>query len=260
MNIADHATGAADSPALIVADGDTVSYGELYARSQRVAALLHDAGLRRGDGVALVLPNRKEFLEITWGCQLSGLYYSAINTHFTADEVAYVIDDSEAKAVFVDAGGEVRINVAGVSHPYEDALAGAGEAPPLSDGSEMLYSSGTTGWPKAVRRPLPDDGKGSWAQKVLEYSLTQRYGMTESSVYLSPAPLYHAAGVNYTMAVQRVGAAVHRDAQVRRRGRAASDREHTASRMRSSCRRCSCGCSSCRMRCARPTTSRVSSV
>ena len=77
----------------------------------------------------------------------------------------------------------------------------------MSDGSEMLYSSGTTGRPKAVRRPLPEDGKGSWAQKVLEYSLTQRYGMTESSVYLSPAPLYHAAGVNYTMAVHRVGAA-----------------------------------------------------
>ena len=111
MNIADH---AADSPALIVADGGIVSYGELYARSQRVAALLHDAGLRRGDGVALVLPNRQEFLEITWGCQLSGLYYSAINTHFTADEVAYVIDDSEAKAVFVDAGGEIRVS-AGVS-------------------------------------------------------------------------------------------------------------------------------------------------
>ncbi len=87
----------ADSPALIVADGDTISYGELYARSQRVAALLYEAGLRRGDGVALVLPNRPEFLEITWGCQLSGLYYSAVNTHFTADEVAYVVDDSEAQ-------------------------------------------------------------------------------------------------------------------------------------------------------------------
>ena len=71
----------------------------------------------------------------------------------------------------------------------------------------MLYSSGTTGRPKAVRRPLPEDGKGSWAQKVLEYSLVQRYDMTASSVYLSPAPLYHAAGVNYTMAVHRVGAA-----------------------------------------------------
>ena len=83
----------------------------------------------------------------------------------------------------------------------------AGAAPPISDGSEMLYSSGTTGRPKAVRRPLPEDGQGSWAQKVLEYSLAQRYDMTPSSVYLSPAPLYHAAGINYTMAVHRVGAA-----------------------------------------------------
>jgi long-chain acyl-CoA synthetase len=217
VHIGDHASRAPQSAALIVADGGTISYGGLYARSLRVAALLHDAGLRRGDGVALVLPNRQEFFEITWGCQLSGLYYSAVNTHFTADEVGYVIDDSEAKAVFIDAslpavhaGADVRISVGGEVpgwRTYEDALAGAGDAPPASDGSEMLYSSGTTGRPKAVRRALPEDGEGSWAQKVLEYSLRQRYGMTDSSVYLSPAPLYHAAGVNYTMAVHRVGAA-----------------------------------------------------
>jgi len=210
VHIGDHAIGGAQSPALIVAGGRTVSYGELYARSQRVAALLYDAGLRRGDGVALVLPNRPEFLEITWGCQLSGLYYSAINTHFTSDEVAYIIEDSEAKAVFVDTGADIRISVGGDGpdwSSYEEVLATAGDPPPISDGSEMLYSSGTTGRPKAVRRPLPEDGRGSWAQKVLEYTLTQRYGMSTSSVYLSPAPLYHAAGVNYTMAVQRVGAA-----------------------------------------------------
>jgi len=207
VHIGDHATRAPQSPALIVADGPTISYGELYARSQRVAAMLHQAGLRRGDGVALVLPNRSEFLEITWGCQLSGLYYSAINTHFTADEVAYVIEDSDAKAVFVADGADIRVSVGGAARPYDDALADAGDPPPISDGSEMLYSSGTTGRPKAVRRPLPDDGNGSWAQKVLEYTLTHRYGMTTSSVYLSPAPLYHAAGVNYAMAVQRVGAA-----------------------------------------------------
>jgi long-chain acyl-CoA synthetase len=207
VHIGNHATRAPQSPALILADGPTISYGELYARSQRVAAMLHQAGLRRGDGVALILPNRPEFLEITWGCQLSGLYYSAINTHFTADEVAYVIEDSEAKAVFVTDGNDIRVIVAGDARSYEDALAGAGDPPPISDGSEMLYSSGTTGRPKAVRRPLPDDGKGSWAQKVLEYTLTHRYGMTTSSVYLSPAPLYHAAGVNYAMAVHRVGAA-----------------------------------------------------
>ena len=194
------------------------------SRSQRVAALLHQAGLRRGDGVALVLPNRPEFFEITWGCQLSGLYYSAVNTHFTPDEVAYVIGDSEARAVFIDQsmaelgehilevnkGVDVHVSVGGALpgwRSYSDALAGSGDAPPVSDGSEMLYSSGTTGRPKAVRRPLPEDGQGSWAQKVLEYSLAQRYDMTPSSVYLSPAPLYHAAGINYTMAVHRVGAA-----------------------------------------------------
>ena len=222
MNIADHAITAPESPALIV-DGGTITFGELYARSQRVAAVLHDAGLRRGDGVALVLPNRPEFFEITWACQLSGLYYTAVNTHFTPDEVAYVIDDSDAKAVFIDGSmaalaAQVRdINAAvevhlvvGRSLPgwqsYEDALAAAGDAPPVSDGSEMLYSSGTTGRPKAVRRSLPVDGNGSWAQSVLEMALSHHYGMDQSSVYLSPAPMYHAAGINYTMAVNRVGA------------------------------------------------------
>jgi long-chain acyl-CoA synthetase len=224
VNIAHHAITAPVSAALVIADGDTVSYGELYERSRRVAALLYEAGLRRGDGVALVLPNRPEFFEITWGCQLSGLYYSAVNTHFTVDEVAYVIADSDARAVFVDssmaevgsrileANPGVGVHVAvGPGLPgwrsYPDALAAAGDAPPASDGTEMLYSSGTTGRPKAVRRPLPEDGNGSWAQAVLEFALTRRYGMTPSSVYLSPAPLYHAAGVNYTMAVNRVGAA-----------------------------------------------------
>ncbi|ORV63661.1 acyl-CoA synthetase [Mycobacterium europaeum] len=227
MNIAEHAAGAGNAPALIVADGDTISHAELYARSQRVAAALHDAGLRPGDGVALILPNRSEFLEITWGCQLSGLYYTAVNTHFTPDEAAYVVEDSEARAVFVDttdaalrdvaahvreANTAVTVHLAvGGSLPgwraYEDVLAHAGDAPPVRDGSEMLYSSGTTGRPKAVRRPLPTDGNGSWAQAVLELALTHKYGMSRSSVYLSPAPLYHAAGVNYTMAVNRVGAA-----------------------------------------------------
>ena len=104
MNIADHADGDPGSPALIVARRrDDLLRRAVSQRSQRVAALLYEAGLRRGDGVALVLPNRREFFEITWGCQLSGLYYSAVNTHFTADEVAYVIADSDARAVFIDA-------------------------------------------------------------------------------------------------------------------------------------------------------------
>ncbi|OBJ24931.1 acyl-CoA synthetase [Mycobacterium colombiense] len=223
MNIADHAIAAPQSPALVT-DGGAISFGELHARSRRVAAALHQVGLRRGDGVALVLPNRPEFFEITWGAQLSGLYYTPVNSHFLPDEVGYVIDDSDAKAVFVDASMPelaahiresnaaviARIAVGGPLpgwRCYEDALVAAGDAPPASDGSEMLYSSGTTGRPKAVRRPLPVDGNGSWAQSVLEMALIHKYGMGPSSVYLSPAPLYHAAGVNYTMAANRVGAA-----------------------------------------------------
>src|SRR5271167_608854 len=175
-----------------------MSFGELHVRSQRVAAVLRGAGLRAGDGVALVLPNRPEFFDITWGCQLSGLYYTAVNTHFTPDEVAYVINDSDAKAVFLDAemtdvaahvrhadtALEVYVAVGGRLpgwQSHEHAVAVAGDAPPLSDGSEMLYSSGTTGRPKAVRRPLPVDGNGSWAQAVLEMALTYRYGMDQSS-------------------------------------------------------------------------------
>jgi len=222
VNIADHATTGAASPALLT-DGGTISFGELHASSRRVAALLHRAGLRRGDGVAVLLPNRPEFLQITWGCQLSGLYYTPVNTHLTFDEVAYIVEDCEARALFVDAAFadlagklcdsnpqlELLVCVGG-SLPgwrrYDEALSGAGEDFPASDGSEMLYSSGTTGRPKAVRRALPTDN-GSWAQAVLEMALTHRYGMNPSSVYLSPAPLYHAAGVNYTMAVNRVGAA-----------------------------------------------------
>ncbi|MEB4212282.1 acyl-CoA synthetase [Mycobacterium sp. 94-17] len=223
MNIADHAIAAAQSPALLI-EGAAITFGELHARSTRVAAALHDAGLRRGDGVALVLPNRPEFLEIAWGAQRSGLYYTPVNTHFLPDEASYIIDDAEAKAVFVDASmpdlaAHIRAaNASVVAHvcvggplpgwrSYEDALAMAGDAPPASDGSEMLYSSGTTGRPKAVRRALPVDGNGSWAQSVLEMALIHKYGMSPSSVYLSPAPLYHAAGVNYTMAANRVGAA-----------------------------------------------------
>jgi acyl-CoA synthetase (AMP-forming)/AMP-acid ligase II len=223
MNLADHAKRAAQSPALIVAHEKTLSYGELHARSQRVAALLHEAGLKRGDGIAMLLPNRPEFLEITWGCQLSGLYYTPVNTHLTFDEVSYIVEDCEARALFIDSsfaqlGGKLRdcnpemdvlVSVGGpISgwRSYEDALAAVGDAFPQSDGSEMLYSSGTTGRPKAVRRPLPSEN-GSWAQAVLEFALTRSYGMGPASVYLSPAPLYHAAGVNYTMAAHRVGAA-----------------------------------------------------
>ena len=85
------------SPALILADGAVISYATLYRRSQRVAALLHDAGLRPGDGVALVLPNCPEFFEIAWGAQRAGIIYTAISSRLTATEVDYIVGDCGAK-------------------------------------------------------------------------------------------------------------------------------------------------------------------
>jgi acyl-CoA synthetase (AMP-forming)/AMP-acid ligase II len=224
VNIADHAAHRPDAIALLGPGNVRVTYGELYEQATRVAGLLHEAGLARGDAVALMLPNRREFLEVAWGCQLSGLYYVPVNTHLTIDEVSYIVDDCQARALFIDASMEslatellsrpmrldVRVAVGDARwegwRGYDEALATVSAQAPVSDGSEMLYSSGTTGRPKGIRRPLPTEG-GSWAQAVLEQALTHRYGATGDSVYLSPAPLYHAAGVNYTMAVNRVGAA-----------------------------------------------------
>ena len=207
-------------------NGDTRTYGELTERANRVANLLYDAGLRRGDAVALMLPNSPEFFEVAWACQISGLYYVPINTHLTPDEVDYIVDDSESKALFIDESKQdlalsltarnpkvlLRVVVGG-SLPdwlaYEQCVADESPGPPPapSHGTEMLYSSGTTGRPKAVRRPLPDaDADGSWAQSILEGALRHRYGLTPTGLYLCPAPLYHAAGLNYTMAVLRLGA------------------------------------------------------
>jgi acyl-CoA synthetase (AMP-forming)/AMP-acid ligase II len=223
VNIADHAASRPDALALLGPGDERVTFGELHDRAMRVAGLLHEAGLRRGDAVALMLPNRREFLEVTWGCQLSGLYYVPVNTHLVFDEVAYIVDDCQARALFIDGSmpqlatdlhertDDLAVRVAVGAEwdgwrRYDESLAAVGTRPPLSDGSEMLYSSGTTGRPKGIRRPLPTES-GSWAQAVLEGALLHRYGASGDSVYLSPAPLYHAAGVNYTMAVNRVGAA-----------------------------------------------------
>src|SRR5262249_26105905 len=173
MDIADHGAATPDKVALVMGSGARRTYGDLTRRSNRVAQLLYGAGLRRGDGVLLMLPNRPEVFEVTWAAQRSGLYYTPVNTHLTSDAVAYIVRDSGAKALVVDAEfGSLaqklqyvdrqllRLSVGGGSAGYDDydeALAGAREDPPPepSQGTEMMYSSGTTGYPKAVRRPLP---------------------------------------------------------------------------------------------------------
>ena len=182
-----------------MSDGDVMSFGELYARSQRVAAALHDAGLRPGDGVALVLPNRPEFFEITWGCQLSGLYYTAVNTHFTPDEVAYVVDDSDAKAVFVDA------SMADLAAHLRGANAGVGGA---HRGRRRV------GGLAVLRRRRGDRGRG--AAGVGRIGDVVLVGHHRSAQSRSPT-----AADRRQRVVGSVGAGVGADPQIRHDGRRA---------------------------------------
>jgi long-chain acyl-CoA synthetase len=208
--------------AVVMGHGARRTYRELLERSDRLARVLHDAGLRRGDAVAIMLPNRVEYPEICWAAHRSGLYYTPVNSHLTADEVRYILEDSGAKAVVTDASMQALSAAVGVPPAvvlrlvldgggdldYEAVLAAApaGGPPEPSNGSELMYSSGTTGRPKAVVRPLPGPGAPMVQTGVAETLVG--YGLTPDGVYLTPAPLYHSAPMAFTMATTRIGATV----------------------------------------------------
>src|SRR5215470_15947719 len=171
-------TYAAEAPdrvaAVMTGTGETLSYGDLERRSVQLAHVLHEAGLRPGDVVALLTENSLRAMEVYWAAMRSGLYVTAVNYHLKPDEVAYIVNDSGSTALIVSAeqaataeaiadqtpGAKLRLAFGGpvVGHgSYEDAIAAA-SAEPLADqprGATMLYSSGTTGRPKGVRPPLP---------------------------------------------------------------------------------------------------------
>ncbi len=211
----------------MVVAGDTgvrLTYGELEARSNRVAHALRRAGLRTGDHVALVMANRNEFFEVVWGAMRSGLYVTPINWHLSADEVQYVVNDCGANALIVDA--ECADAVAGlidstqavlrlaVGGPvpgfdaYEQALAAQPTAPvdDESEGNWMFYSSGTTGRPKGIKPQSVGAPLG--APTAFSGLVAGLFGGTKGSVYLSPAPLYHAAPAGWSTTFQRLGATV----------------------------------------------------
>ncbi len=224
-----------EKPAYIMAStGESVSHSELNDRSNKLAQFLREKGLGPGDSIALCMENNVHFLEITWAAQRSGLYYTPISSRMGLDEVAYIVNDCNAKVFIVSqdvieklsglpelcpkvdsflvcdsAGNPANKNV--LQSPmvnYEDTIAKYPNRPIDNEieGSDLLYSSGTTGKPKGVR--LVKENQPIGTPDAVVMLLKFLYQATDKSTYLTPAPLYHAAPLRFTMAFTRIGGTV----------------------------------------------------
>jgi acyl-CoA synthetase (AMP-forming)/AMP-acid ligase II len=227
VHLSVHAARAPDRPAAVMGAGeDVISYRELDERSNRLAHLLRARGLGRGDVVAIFLENHPRYLEVAWAAQRSGMYFTTVNSHLTVEEAAYIVDDAGAAAVVsspalheVAAGFDAdRCPNLSVRLMVDDAVAGWDRyqdtvadqpATPLPDeceGDFMLYSSGTTGRPKGIQRPLSFAPMGEGLLGAVPF--LQAIGFAEGDTYLCPAPLYHSAPMGWSMGTHRLGGTV----------------------------------------------------
>ncbi len=216
-----------DKPAVIdSATGARRTYGELNDRSNQLAQFLHDKGLRRGDHISIFAENHIAWFDVVWAAMRSGLYLTTVNRYLTDEEAAYIVDNSESQVLVTtraraDVARDIPkfapncqtwLSIDGAVDGYEDletAIA-AYPAEPLAEqpaGTFMLYSSGTTGRPKGILRALPETSieEDSNLVGALQSML---WGFNESSVYLSPAPLYHSAPLGFCTGTQSLGGTV----------------------------------------------------
>jgi long-chain acyl-CoA synthetase len=201
----------------MAATGKAISYRELDELSNQGAHLFRALGLKAGDHVALLMENRLAFMEICWAAQRSGLYYTAISRYLKEDEIAYIVRDCGARAFITSP--KCAEQVAGlntgepgeplffmVDEPLEgfrswDKEAIAQPVTPIADevaGYDMLYSSGTTGRPKGIKKQF-EGNPIDLPNPFLKILCTDMCGMNAETVYLSPAPLYHAAPLRFNM-------------------------------------------------------------
>ncbi|THD65970.1 acyl-CoA synthetase [Phenylobacterium sp.] len=226
MHPANHAKTHPDKAAYVMAySGETVTYAELDARSNQGAHLFRSLGLKADDAVALFIDNHPRYYEILWAAQRSGLRFTCLSSKLTSGEVEYIVRDCEAKVFIASAAlsetalqvarlipGVALFMVGGESEDFasfEDARA-VMPSTPIADesaGRAMLYSSGTTGRPKGVKRMGAVDPAID-APNPLANLGQALYGWTADTVYLSPAPLYHAAPLGWSMAVHSIGGTV----------------------------------------------------
>ena len=210
--------------AINAATGEILTYRELDAQSAQLARYLHSVGLRRGDALALNLDNRLEFFVGTWAALRSGLYLVTVNRYLPAHDVAYIIQDSGAKAIVTsDTLEATAIDLAPLIPDCKQRLMIGKDVPgwvsfeavladqsskALEDerqGEHMPYSSGTTGRPKGIRRQLSTRHISEGPEFLETF---RAYGFDENSIYLSPAPLYHAAPFSFTNRTQVLGGTV----------------------------------------------------
>jgi len=214
-----------DKPAVVMGSGKMITYKELDDRSAQLAQLLHARGLRKGDHIAILAENHVRYFETYWAALRSGLYLTAVNRYLKADEAAYLVNDSGAVALIATAAMKttasqlvdlspqcsIRLMIDGTTAGFESYESAIAEFPaePLEEqprGEVMLYSSGTTGRPKGIERPLRDftvDNPAAGGTSTIESALL---GMHRDSVYLCPAPLYHAAGLQWSAGAHEMGA------------------------------------------------------
>lgn len=216
-----HAQKNPDKPAVIMAGtGQTITYGEMDKRSNQIAQLYRSRGLQIDETVAICMENHPEYFNVIWGSQRSGMVQVAISSRLTTDEISYILSDSGAKLLISSEKMLPLMDELRKTNPdVEQLIFGSGDerdldaalsdmpTTPIADqrpGCDMLYSSGTTGRPKGIRMALPEsdtldipNGLGVLAQMIFNFH--------EDCVYLSPAPLYHAAPLRWNMGVHSLG-------------------------------------------------------
>jgi fatty-acyl-CoA synthase len=207
--------------------GRSLTFEQLESRANQLAHFLRRAGLRKGDALAVIMENSEHLLVAMWAARRCGLYYTLLSTHLSAAEAAYVIDNCGAKAIigshvtrslciaveqvlapgFPDFAIMVDADLMGW-HRYPDCVADLPETPICDEleGDLLQYSSGTTGRPRGIRRPLPHQSPADTPHPLV--GTLSILGIDSESIYLSPAPLYHTAPSYWCMVAQSVGATV----------------------------------------------------